>query len=281
MSVVDVLRVDYKAPDAAEVFARSLRETGFGVLYNHPINQLLIDEVYEEWKDFFASENKFNYLFNRETQDGYFPPSVSERAVGFAKKDLKEFFQYYTWGRFPSELSDATKKLQRQLAGLAQQLLIWIESQLPAEIRSELSMPLSEMISSSEQTQLRILHYPPLEGQEPRGAVRAAAHGDINLLTVLVGATTNGLQVQDAEGLWHDVPCDRDSIAVNIGDMLEMATQGHFKSTLHRVINPENAENTSRLSMPLFLHPRPEVFLTNTCRAGDFLRQRLLAIGVL
>jgi len=97
-------------------------------------------------------------------------------------------------------------------------------------------------------------------------------------LTVLVGATTNGQQVQDADGLWHDVPCDRDSIAVNIGDMLEMATQGHFKSTLHRVINPEN---TSRLSIPLFLHPRPEVFLTNTCRAGDFLRQRLLAIGVL
>jgi isopenicillin N synthase-like dioxygenase len=277
---VDVLRVDYTAPQAAEDFSRSLRETGFGVLYNHPINQSLIDEVYREWKDFFSSENKYQYLFNRETQDGYFPPSVSERAIGFAEKDLKEFFQYYTWGRFPKELSDATQRLQRQLSALAQGLLAWIEGQLPEDLRSQLSMPLQEMISSSEQTQLRILHYPPLMG-DPNGAVRAAAHGDINLLTVLVGATTNGLQVQDSEGLWHDVPCDRDSIAVNIGDMLEMATRGYFKSTQHRVINPPNAENTSRLSMPLFLHPRPEVFLTNTCRAGDFLRQRLLAIGVL
>jgi len=277
---VEVLRVDYKAPDAAAQFAYSLRETGFGVLYHHPIDQLLIDEVYEEWKDFFASEKKYHYLFNRETQDGYFPPSVSEKAVGFEKKDLKEFFQYYTWGKFPAEMSDATKKLQRQLSALAQTLLAWIEDYLPGEIQTTLSMPLKEMISSSEQTQLRILHYPPLEG-EPSGAVRAAAHGDINLLTVLVGATTNGLQVQDAEGVWHDVPSDRDSIAVNIGDMLEMATHGYYKSTLHRVINPVGAENTSRLSMPLFLHPRPEVFLTETCRAGDFLRQRLLAIGVL
>lgn len=279
-SDVEVLRVDFQAPDAPAQFARSLRETGFGVIYHHPIDQQLIDRVYAEWEGFFASEKKYDYLFRRETQDGYFPPSVSEKAVGFEKKDLKEFFQYYTWGQFPAELSDATKQLQRQLSSLAHTLLGWIQKEMPPEIQAQLSMPLSEMIAHSEQTQLRILHYPPLEG-DPQGAVRAAAHGDINLLTVLVGATTNGLQVQDIAGTWHDVPCDRDSIAVNIGDMLEMATRGYYKSTLHRVINPEGAENTSRLSMPLFLHPRPEVFLTDTCRAGDFLRQRLLAIGVL
>ncbi len=277
---MDVLRVDYQAPEASARFAHSLRETGFGVLYHHPIDQALIDVVYREWEAFFASEQKFQYLFQRETQDGYFPASVSERAVGFAQKDLKEFFQYYPWGQFPAGMSDATHRLQLQLSELAQTLLAWVEWHLPEEIRSQLSMPLKDMITDSQQTQLRILHYPPLTGH-PHGAVRAAAHGDINLLTVLVGATTHGLQVQDAGGLWHDVPCDRDSIAVNIGDMLEMATRGYYRSTLHRVINPQGAENTARLSMPLFLHPRPDVLLSENCRAGDFLRQRLQAIGVL
>ena len=110
---MNVLKVDYRSPDASAEFARSLRETGFGVLYNHPIDQQLIDEVYAEWKQFFASEDKLKYRFNRDTQDGYFPQSVSEMAVGFNFKDIKEFFQFYPWGMFPAELSERSRELYR------------------------------------------------------------------------------------------------------------------------------------------------------------------------
>lgn len=278
---MDVLKVDFRAADASERFCQSLRETGFGVLYNHPVDQQLIDEVYAEWQGFFQSELKTAYLFDREAQDGYFPQTVSEKAVGFTQKDLKEFYQYYPWGRYPQELSDKTRHLYTQLSQLATQLLHWVEAHLPAELVSALSMPLHQMIEDSPQTMLRILHYPPLtQGAIPEGAVRAAAHGDINLLTVLVGATANGLQVQDTEGNWHEVPCDRESIAVNIGDMLQMATQGHYRSTIHRVINPVGAGNEARLSMPLFLHPRPEVRLSPRYTAEEYLNERLTAIGV-
>lgn len=278
---MQVLKVDYQSADASAEFTRSLKETGFGVLYNHPIDQQLIDEVYAEWQAFFADAPlKQKYLFDKEKQDGYFPQTVSEKAVGFSQKDLKEFFHYYPWGRFPGELSEKTKVLFEQLAALAHRLLNWVEQHLPAEIAQSLSLPLSEMILDSPQTLLRILHYPPVSGGITEGAVRAAAHGDINLLTILVGATTTGLQVLDAEGLWHDVPCDKNSIAVNIGDMLELCTQRYYRSTTHRVINPIGAENSSRLSMPLFLHPRAEVQLSPQLTAKDFLNERLYAIGV-
>jgi isopenicillin N synthase-like dioxygenase len=279
---MNVLKVDYQSPEAAAQFSQSLQDTGFGVLYNHPIDQKLIDEVYAEWKAYFASDDKLRDMFNRETQDGYFPQSVSETAIGFSAKDLKEFFQVYAWGKFPDSLSQRSHELYRQLNTLANTLLQWVEAHLPADIAAELSMPLSKMIEDSQQTMLRVLHYPPLPENTPGGAVRAAAHGDINLLTVLVGATSNGLQVQDAEGKWHEVPCDRNSIAVNIGDMLQMCTRGYYRSTQHRVVNPEGPEgNVSRLSMPLFLHARPDVRLSERYTAEVFLKERLQAIGVL
>ena len=279
---MNVLKVDYQSPGAAALFARSLRETGFGVLYNHPIEQQLIDDVYREWHRFFADKGKYDYLFKRETQDGYFPQSVSETAIGFSAKDLKEFFQVYPWGIFPAGLSQQTHVLYRQLSQLAHTLLQWIEDQLPAGIAGQLSMPLTQMLDHSDQTMLRIIHYPPLQADAGEEAVRAAAHGDINLLTVLVGATSTGLQVQDAGGRWYEVPCDRSSIAVNIGDMLQMCTQGHYRSTIHRVVNPAGPEgSTSRLSMPFFLHPQADVRLSEHYTAETFLKERLTAIGVL
>lgn len=278
---MEVLRVDFEASNAAELFTQSLKDTGFGVLYNHPIDQQLIDEVYDEWVKFFASETKENYLFNRSTQDGYFPMRVSEQAKGYSTKDIKEFFQYYPWGLYPTEISDKTKELYRQLDKMAATLLQWVQDYSPQSVIDQLSMPLSKMIEGSQSTMLRILHYPPLTGEETDGAVRAAAHGDINLLTLLVGATTSGLQVRDIHDRWHDVPCDKKSIAVNIGDMLEMCTQGAYRSTAHQVINPEGAANVSRLSMPLFLHPHPEVVLSEKHTSGSFLRERLAELGVL
>jgi isopenicillin N synthase-like dioxygenase len=128
---------------------------------------------------------------------------------------------------------------------------------------------------------LRVLRYPPLTGQEPPGAVRAAAHGDINLLTILPAANEPGLQVKGSDGAWRDVPCDFGTLAINIGDMLEEASRGYYPSTLHRVLNPVGESATrSRVSLPLFLHPRSDVRLSDRYSAGSYLEERLRELGV-
>lgn len=276
---MDVLRVDVESPTASEEFATSLRETGFAVLHNHPISQKLINDTYNEWQQFFKSSDKEKYRFNHQTQDGFFPAAISETAKGATTKDIKEFFQYYPWGQYPEKMAENTRKLYDTLQQFAVTLLDWTEAGLPQEVKQTLSMPLSDMITNTKKHMLRILHYPPFKGDEPGNALRAAAHGDINLITLLVGATSNGLQVKDNLDNWHDVPTYKDSIAVNIGDMLEMCTNGYYKSTLHRVINPDNS-NESRLSMPLFLHPHPDVLLKENFTADQYLKQRLTELGV-
>lgn len=276
---MDVLRIDASKASAPKYFADSLKNTGFAVLYNHSISQKLIDDTYQEWQTFFKSNNKHDYTFILETQDGFFPASISETAKDAKAKDIKEFFQYYPWGQYPKAMSDNTKKLYDALQKLAVTLLEWTEAGLPEHVKKTLSMPLSHMIKGTQKNMLRILHYPPLQGNEPKNALRAAAHGDINLLTLLVGATSNGLQVKDKQNKWHGVPTDKTSIAVNIGDMLEMCTSSYFQSTLHRVINPDET-NESRLSMPLFLHPQADVLLKDNFTADQYLKQRLIELGV-
>ena len=162
-------------------------------------------------------------------------------------------------------------------------LLGWIEEPIrPAEeIRSQLAMPLSQMIEDSPETLLRPIHYPPLTGGEEQGAIRAAAHEDINLITLLPAATAPGLQVKDLAGNWHEVSCDPGTIVVNSGDMLKIATSRYYPSTTHRVVNPHTSEaRKPRYSMPLFLHPRKDARLTATLTAGEYLDQRLRAIGL-
>ena len=126
------------------------------------------------------------------------------------------------------ELSDATWMLYDKLLDLTSTLLGWIQKNTPEDIKSHFSMPLPEMIIDSKTNLLRILHYPPLDGKEEKGAIRGAAHEDINLITVLVAGTQPGLQVQDINGLWHDVSCDPGCLAVNTGDMLQEVSQGYF-----------------------------------------------------
>lgn len=129
---------------------------------------------------------------------------------------------------------------------------------------------------------MRVLHYPPLEGDEELGAIRAGAHEDINLLTVLPAANEPGLQVKTKEGDWLDVPCDFGNLIINIGDMLQEASGGYYPSTTHRVINPEGADKTkSRISLPLFLHPKPEVVLSERHTANSYLMERLRELGVI
>ncbi|QEL57281.1 isopenicillin N synthase family dioxygenase [Chromobacterium paludis] len=278
---MNVRVVDYRAADAAEQFTRSLHETGFGVLTNHPIPQDLVEKIYADWLAFFNSEEKFDYAYSVEKQDGWFSPEVSETAKGATLKDIKEYFHIYPWGRVPPALKADADRYYGIANQLAQELLSWVQQYTPSDIAANYREPLSHMIEGSEQTLLRVLRYPPLTGDEPAGSLRAAAHGDINLLTILPAANEPGLQVQDKNGDWIDVPCDFGTLVVNIGDMLQEASAGYYPSTQHRVVNPtgEGAKK-SRVSLPLFLHPRPEVVLSDRHTAGSYLDERLRELGV-
>ncbi|OOF09979.1 MULTISPECIES: isopenicillin N synthase family dioxygenase [Salinivibrio] len=274
--------IDFQAPNAEQAFVESLRETGFGVLKNHPLQQQLVADIYNQWEGFFNTEEKHTFTFKPDTQDGFFPSKIAETAKGHTKRDLKEFFHYYPWGQCPSALRDNLQSYYQQATSLAETLLSWVERQSPDSVSEHYSQSLSSMIAGSEQTLLRVLHYPPLKGDEELGAIRAAAHEDINLLTILPAANEPGLQVKAKDGRWLDVPCDFGNLIVNIGDMLQEASGGYFPSTTHRVINPEGADKTkARISLPLFLHPKPDVVLSSRYTAKSYLTERLRELGVL
>jgi isopenicillin N synthase-like dioxygenase len=268
--------VDFTSPDAPQAFCKSLHETGFGVLKNHPLSQTLVESIYAEWLGFFKTEGKNRYPNDPVKHDGYFSPSVSETAKNNTKKDLKEFYHIYPWGRYPAEVSDDAQRYYAQGAALAATLLGWVEDNSPPEVKARYSMPLPHMIEGSEHTLLRVLHYPPLQGDEEHGAVRAAAHEDINLLTILPAATEPGLQVKGKDNAWHDVPCDFGYLIVNIGDMLQEASGHYYPSTSHRVLNPQGEGATkSRISLPLFLHPRREVVLSERYTVETYFNERM------
>ncbi len=277
-----VLEVDYTSEDAPARLAQSIRETGFAVVTEHPIPWELVASTYDEWARFFASDVKSAYPFQEggEGQWGYFP-FLSENAKDSDLKDLKEFYHVYRWAPLPAGVSDNTRVLHEELERLAGTLLGWIDDNTPAEVRSGFTEPLRGMIEGSQRTLFRILHYPPIGDDVQPGAVRSAAHEDINLLTLLPTGTAPGLQVLDTSGNWHEVACDPGAIIVNAGDMLQMASGGFYRSTTHRVVNPEGDESAvPRYSMPLFLHPRPEVRLSDVHTAGTYLDERLREIGL-
>jgi isopenicillin N synthase-like dioxygenase len=268
--------VDFQSPTAAQDFCKSLHETGFGVLRNHPLDQSMVEGIYAEWFEFFNSDAKNKYAQDPVKLDGYFSPSVSETAKNHTKRDLKEFFHIYPWGRYPAEVSDAARRYYALGSKLAETLLGWVEDHSPAQVRAGYSMPLPQMLEGSDHTLLRVLHYPPLSGDEDAGAVRAAAHGDINLLTILPAATEPGLQVLGKDDAWHDVPCDFGLLIVNIGDMLQEASGHYYPSTVHRVLNPVgDARFKSRISLPLFLHPRREVVLSERYTVESYFNERM------
>lgn len=274
--------VDYQSPDAAQDFVASLHNTGFGVLRNHPIPQALVSDIYQSWQAFFCSEEKYQYHFNINTQDGYFPASISELAKGAKVKDIKEYYHVYPHGQIPPELEQQINTYREVALELAAELLGWVENHSPDVIRQSYSQPLPKMIENSRRSLLRVLHYPPLSGQEETGALRAAAHEDINLLTILPAASEPGLQVKDQNKQWFDVPCEFGNLIVNIGDMLQETSGGYFPSTSHRVINPSSGLELkkSRISLPFFLHPRKEVVLSKRHTAGSYLEERLRELGV-
>ena len=231
---LDILTINYNDSDADRLFEESLKNTGFAVIKDHPIDKDLIGEVYKEWENYFSSESKNDYMFDEVKQDGYFP-YLTENAKGSTAKDLKEFYHIYEWGRKPHMIGPKTMFLYRELTNVASTLLSWIQKNSPENVSKLFSVPLKDMIYKSQYNLLRIIHYPPLSGNEKLNSIRAAAHEDINLLTVLVAGSQPGLQVLDNNENWLDVTTDKNTIVINSGDMLNMASDNHYPSTTHPV----------------------------------------------
>lgn len=278
---MEIRKADYSSPQGQKDFVESLHETGFAVVTNHPIKKELIDRVYEDWKGFFNSDYKYEYKFKPNDQSGYFPFGT-EHAKDSDKKDLKEFYHIYEGKKFPSELGNHSWDLYRELLSLGRKLLSWIYELSPEEVRKNFEMPLDEMSRRGGSNLFRIIYYPPLDGSEQEGEIRAAAHEDINLITLLPASTDSGLQVLSSDGSWLEIPGGYGDIVVNVGDMLQMASNAYYKSTTHRVMNPVGkAARRARFSMPLFVHPASEVKLSEDYTAGQYLDQRLKEIGLI
>ena len=269
--------VDFTAADAPERFTESLRTTGFAVVTNHPLSWELVQSLYAEWEEFFKSGAAEAYTVGPDNQEGYFPPKIAETAKGRTVRDLKEFFHVYPWSdKYPSEVSDDAMRYRDIATDVASTLLGWVDANIPPEVAEKLSRPVADMLTGNSRTLLRILRYPPLEGDAPEGAVRAAAHEDINLLTVLPASNETGLELLGADGEWYEVPCDPGSIAVNCGEMLDRATEGYLPATTHRVVNPTGeAAHRARMSMPLFLAAADDVIITDGRTAEELLAERI------
>ena len=275
-----ILTVDFLSEDAPKQLVRSLKDTGFAVIKNHPISSELLDEVYKNWKDFFNSKKKHSYLFHKKKQDGYFP-FQSENAPGYDNKDLKEFYHIYPWGRYPIEINHKTQLFYEFTLELGQELLDWIDRYSPRHIAKKFSIPLSDMVEDSPANLLRVINYPPLKDLNTHGAIRAQEHADINLITLLVAATEPGLQVKDLKGRWIDIKSKPGELIINTGDMLQECSGGYFPSTVHRVVNPTNEnKHKARLSMPVFMHPLDETVLSERYTAKSYLEERLREIGL-
>jgi len=251
---MNVKTIDFNQSDVGQELVRSLHETGFAVLRNHPIPRQLLDTIYAGWRDFFNSEAKHDYLFDPDnydgTQQGFHPQHVSETAVGHSVKDIKEFYHLIPDGKKPPGLAKDILEYRMLAFELGAVLLGWIEE-----------------------------YTPPLTGDEEENAVRAAAHEDINMITLLPVAEQPGLQVRDIDGAWIDVASIPGELVVNSGDMLRELTAGYFPSTTHRVLNPGGTiANESRISIPFFLTPRFEIRLSDAYTSGSYLEERLQLI---
>lgn len=311
-----VATVDMSSTDAKEQFNRSLQETGFAVLVNHGIKRTDIDGLYDEWKAFMvdldakrraafdackaAGEEDeetcqkagwaaiSDYLRNKTRFDGYFPMDLAETAAQAKVRDIKHYYHlYFPDGRYPEAVSSAARDIFEQMWELGLKLMKWIDEGISSATWEKLKkQDMASLVDtcSKEQTLFRILHYPTYDDskQEP-GAVRAAAHEDINHITLLPVGSSKGLQLYGKEEQkWFDVPFEKESIIINIGDMLQELTDFQFKSTTHRVIKVAGEpEGQDRMSSPMFIHAKPSCFLSDRVgTASQYLNHRLTQLDV-
>lgn len=279
---------------------------GFVGVTGHGISQQLIDDFYVAAKKFFALDvdTKRNYeLKGMAGQRGY-TSFGKEHAKQSKVADLKEFFQigqevaddHPQKALYPNnpdveavpEFMELGRQLYRAFEKSGSNLLraIALHLELPEDY-------FDQRIEAGNSI-LRAIHYPPIT-EEPASAIRAEQHEDINLITLLVGASAGGLQLLDKDNIWQEVVPENDEIVINVGDMLQRLTNNYLKSTTHRVVNPPREEwHNPRLSIPFFLHPRGEMDLSVLARtvtadnpqhyapitAGEYLDERLREIGL-
>ena len=279
---MNVQTIDYRLPRAGEHLVQSLRDTGFAVLSHHPLPDQLLRRLYRLWAAFFASDDKQAYLMRParhcDNTVGFVPADVSETAVGHPDRDLKEFYHVFPGEMLPPGLAPDTLDYLDRAFILGVNILDWLQADTPADVLAGLPDRLSRLLSK-QASLLRVLHYPPLAGSESGDAVRAAAHEDINLLTLLPVAEQPGLQIRDRQGNWLDINGRRGELIINAGDMLSEATGAYFPSTTHRVINPAAANNVSRYAIPYFMAPRLDTALSERYTAGSYLSERLQALS--
>ena len=303
----DYLSSDVQRKKAfVQAVGESLQDIGFFALKNHGIPLGSIEQSYQQGDAFFSlpDEQKRSYLFpDISHQRGYTAFGI-EHAKNNPAPDLKEFWQtgrsHPTSGKKPTYVPNVwptqhVPEFQSVIDGLFTNMESLSKDLLKA-CSTYLDKPEDWLTSMAEDgnTIMRMIHYPPLGNEVPKGAVRSAAHEDINFITLLVTATADGLEVMDHDGSWIQVEGDARHIIVDSGDMLQNITNGLFKSTTHRVVNPKNSSER-RFSMPMFVHPRNEIDLTprkefvertggtplyKSITAGDYLHQRLVEIGL-
>ena len=279
---------------------------GFVALKGHFLEDTLVNNLYSEIKNFFelpvATKEKYE-IPGIGGQRGYVSFG-KESAKGKKEGDLKEFWHF---GQYVEDDTERAKEypenvLVNELTNfneVGKETYKMLEKTAKYVLRS-LALHLSleenyfDQYIKNGNSILRPIHYPPI-ATEPKGAERAAAHGDINLITLLMGAQGKGLQVQNHNGDWIDAMAEPDELMINVGDMLARHSNNKLKSTIHRVTNPpKEMWGTSRYSIPFFMHPISEMKLDvlENCidsknpkqfediTAGEFLEQRLLELGL-
>ncbi|MFZ6053215.1 isopenicillin N synthase family dioxygenase [Halocola ammonii] len=280
---------------------------GFVAVKNHLIDESTVEKLYSEVKKFFDLPEDTKKKYEKEElagQRGYVSFG-KEHAKDSNAGDLKEFWHFgqevegedpikeeYPDNIYVDELPEFNKvgiKAYKALEKTGESMLRAIALYLGLDEKY-----FDDKIKNGNSI-LRPIHYPPIT-EEPKSAVRAGEHEDINLITLLIGASAEGLQVLNKKGEWVDVTALPDHIVVNVGDMLQRLTNNKLRSTTHRVINPPREKwGTSRYSIPFFLHPRSDMRLDclEECvpegeepmyapiSAGGYLEERLIEIGLL
>jgi len=282
-----------------------IKDYGFIILKDHNVSKELLAQAYQALEKLYklSEAQKISYISELGGGQRGYTAFGKEHAKGSSVMDLKEFWhvgrevpeghafsKYYPKNIWPNdtlpEFRSIFEKLyaQLELAGIQMMEALTYPLQVEKDFFKKMVVEGNSI--------LRLLHYPPIpEGIDPR-CIRAAAHEDINFITILPAATTSGLQLKDRDGTWLDIESDYGSLIVDAGDMLARITNDVIPSTTHRVINPQDGTNTSRYSMPFFMHPHPESMLSclPSCRgesakhpditAHEFLMQRLKEIGL-
>lgn len=285
---------------------KAFHEVGFVGVINHGIPSALVEEFYNASKEFFSlpvSIKKQYEVQGLAGQRGY-TSFGKEHAKQSTVADLKEFFQIgqfvdqddplkaeYPDNVYVNEVPhfyELGKKLYKSFEESGAHMLRAIAVYLELE-----EDYFDEKIERGNSI-LRAIHYPPIT-EEPRSAIRAEQHEDINLITLLVGASAGGLQLLNAKGEWLDIVPGENEIVINVGDMLQRLTNNYLKSTTHRVVNPPKEEwHVPRLSIPFFLHPKSGMRLDclekcittdrplayEPITAGEYLDERLREIGL-